>query len=63
MVWLPLALVIWKIINSITGGYFTLKLNVDENLHNYFEALDSDDKRFSVLEEENMRKNYVIFML
>jgi hypothetical protein len=31
--------------NKISGGYLDVKLNVDEDLNNYFDALEKDDKQ------------------
>ncbi len=45
--------------NAIKPGVFDLKLKIDENLSNYFEALEVEDKQWMIAEEENLRKNYV----
>ena len=42
---------------------FGSELNVDENLGNYFNALEMDDKKWMVMEEENIRNNYVLILM
>ena len=57
---LPFTLIIVSLINKVTSGYFTIKWEIDENLKNYFETIDADDRQWSILEEENIRKNYAM---
>ena len=49
------------IINAIKPGAIGISLNIDENLPNYFEALEEGDKDAMISEEEYLRKNYVTF--
>lgn len=56
---LPFSLIISKIVKFVMPGVFEIILNIDENLPNYYEALDQIDKQSMVLDEENMRANYV----
>ena len=45
-------------INLVKPGIFDINLNVDEDLGNYFESLEQDDKKQILAEEENLRRNY-----
>ena len=56
---IPASKFIATLIEAAKPGYFDLDLKVDENLSNYFEALEESDKTWMVQEEENLRKNYV----
>mmetsp|Transcript_44012 Transcript_44012/g.42598 ORF Transcript_44012/g.42598 Transcript_44012/m.42598 type:complete len:185 (-) Transcript_44012:303-857(-) len=60
LVCIPFGSLITSCLNACTGGSFEIKLNIDENLERYYDALDEDDKKFTVLEEENMRNNYKV---
>lgn len=59
MVILPFGVLFSSLSGAICPGLFGVNLNVDEDLPNYFEALEQDDKFSMIKEEENMRKNYV----
>lgn len=56
---IPFTSIFTSIVEHFKPGYFDVDLNIDEDLNNYFEALEDDDKRGMILEEENIRKNYV----
>jgi hypothetical protein len=58
---IPFTKVIATIITAIRPGFFDLDLKIDENLSNYFEALEESDKKSMMLEEDNLRKNYVSY--
>lgn len=60
LVFLPLSGLFMKIFNVIVKAR---NWEIDENLPNYFDAVDRDDKNFSVAEEDNMRKNYVLLYI
>ena len=49
----------YAILDFIRPGVFDVDLKIDENLSNYFEALEDVDKNWIKVEEENLRKNYV----
>lgn len=49
--------------NMCCKGLFSTELNVDENLENYFVSLEEDDKMWMIMEEENLRSNYVNILL
>lgn len=55
----PFGSIFAAIINFIKPGAFDIKLNIDEDLHNYYEALEESDKKWMILEEDNLRRNYV----
>lgn len=57
---IPLSQFLVFIITLIAPNCFSINLNIDENLPNYFEALEKNDKESMVLEEEYLRENYVI---
>lgn len=59
LVCLPTTLILVNILNKVTNGFFEIKLNVDENLANYFDAVDDEDRNWSVKEENHLRKAYV----
>jgi len=56
---IPFSAIFTAIAEAVKPGVFALNLNIDENLSNYFEALEDDDKKWMILEEENLRRNYV----
>jgi hypothetical protein len=56
---IPMAKVIKVFVEAIKPGFFDIDLNVDEDLNNYFEALEESDKNQMIKEEENLRNNYV----
>lgn len=56
---IPFGSAVVFLIELCKPGAFDVKLNIDENLSNYFEALEQSDKNLMILEEENLRKNYV----
>ncbi len=56
---IPAVNLISTIVEFFKPGCFDVKLNIDENLGNYFEALEESDKKTMISEEENLRKNYV----
>jgi hypothetical protein len=58
---IPFSVGVSTLIDHISPGCIGVNLNVDENLPNYFEALEKDDKLNMIAEEDNMRKNYVIY--
>jgi hypothetical protein len=60
LIFIPFSAIFTAIAEAIKPGVFSLNLNIDENLSNYFEALEQDDKKWMILEEENLRRNYVI---
>ncbi len=60
---IPFGSILTTIISLINPGYLDIKLRIDENLSNYFLALEEDDKNWMVLEESNLRKNYVNFQI
>lgn len=55
----PVDQIVRAIITLAKPDYFKLNLNIDEDLANYFEALEASDKQSMILEEENMRNIYV----
>jgi hypothetical protein len=55
---LPITTILLFIINLIKPGHMDINLNIDEDLGNYFEALEQDDKNMIIKEEENLRRNY-----
>ena len=59
VVFLPLCFMIKACVNSIVPGTIGFNMKVDEDLSNYFEALEHGDKQNMILEEENVRRNYV----
>jgi hypothetical protein len=58
---LPFSTILIAIVDACKPGLLDMNLNIDENLGNYFEALEKDDKKWLILEEENIRRTYVIF--
>jgi putative AlgH/UPF0301 family transcriptional regulator len=60
---IPFGHAVVAIIDHLSPGLLGVKLNVDENLPNYFEALEKDDKLSIIAEEDNMRKNYVCIFI
>lgn len=60
VVCLPTALILLSILNKLTKGYFEIRLNIDENLSNYFDTVDAEDRNWSIKEENHLRKEYVI---
>jgi hypothetical protein len=49
---------VMKVLSMIFPGMIRVgELQVDENLDNYFRALDDHDREWSIKEEENARKN------
>ena len=59
LVTLPIGLLVADLINFLTNNAFRIKLIFDENLEKYYQALTENDKSWTVMEEENLRKNYV----
>ena len=57
----PFSSIFTAIVEFFKPDAFKLNLNIDENLGNYFEALEQDDKNQMIVEEENLRKVYVTF--
>jgi hypothetical protein len=49
------------IINKVKPGMLDVKLNIDENLPNYYEGLEDEDKAWMRNEESNLRKKYVSY--
>lgn len=49
-----------NLVNIISPGFFDVKIKVDENLPSFFEALEKGDKEWMLMEERNLRKNYVL---
>ncbi|CDW91100.1 UNKNOWN [Stylonychia lemnae] len=56
---IPFGKIFTAIVSLIKPGAFDANLKIDENLGNYFEALEKPDKNWMIQEEENLRKNYV----
>lgn len=56
---IPLGYILSGIASVFCKGLLVSDLNIDENLGNYFESLEMDDKKWMVMEEENIRNNYV----
>ena len=56
---IPFGSMFYAILDFIRPGVFDVDLKIDENLSNYFEALEDVDKNWIRVEEENLRKNYV----
>jgi len=52
---MPFGFIIMGIIGMVAPGVFGVHLNVDEDLANYFEALEMDDRNWMLKEEDNMR--------
>lgn len=48
-----------KVIEYLHPGIFDIDFTIDENLPNFFDAIDPEDRKFILLEEANLRKNYV----
>lgn len=55
----PSGKILGGLADLVSPGLFKVKLNVDENLPNFFEALEKGDKEWTLKEENNLRKNYV----
>lgn len=55
----PFGKVVYSIINHFKPGLLDVNLNIDENLGNFYEALEEEDKAWMKSEETNLRKNYV----
>jgi len=55
---LPFGFVLKKIFEIIGGGTTEVNLKVDENLPNYFKALEKDDKQWLLEEENHVREKY-----
>lgn len=62
LITVPFGTMITTILARIFPGIFGINLNVDENLPNYFDAVDQNDKNWSIKEEENMRREYVSYL-
>lgn len=56
---IPLGPFFARCLNALKPGFLTVNFEVDEDLPNYFSALDENDRRFMIAEEENMREKYV----
>lgn len=56
---IPFSKFLATVIEAFRPGFFDLDLKIDENLSNFFEALEDSDKQWIIQEEENLRKNYV----
>jgi len=59
IVLIPLSVLISSILEAVKPGLIGVQLNVDEDLPNYFAALQKEDKESMLKEEDNMRRNYV----
>lgn len=59
VVLIPFTSIFTALVNLVKPGAFDLKLDIDEDLSNYFHALEDEDKTWMILEEENMRRHYV----
>lgn len=55
----PFGKMSWAIIQMIKPNFMQVKINVDENLGNYFTSIEKEDSNWMALEEENVRRNYV----
>jgi len=58
MFFIPLSAVFNAILNICVKGIFEVKLHIDEDLSNYFDALEPDDREWWVKEEEHVRNEY-----
>ena len=56
---IPFSSIVASVVEIFKRGVFSLGFVVDEDLPNYFTAVDASDKKFIIEEEENMRLNYV----
>jgi hypothetical protein len=56
---IPFGNLVATILSFIKPGVFEIKLNIDENLPNFYEALEEEDKKWMRSEESNLRKKYV----
>eukprot|EP00347_Sterkiella_histriomuscorum_P023421 403334704 len=54
----PFGKIGFAIINYFKPGILDVNLNVDENLGNFYEALEEEDKKWMQAEESNLRKKY-----
>lgn len=59
----PLGKIVLQAASFISPGAFNVKMNIDENLPSYFEALEKGDKEWMLKEETNLRRTYVTFAL
>lgn len=55
----PFGKIVYYIVNFIKPGVLDVQLNIDENLSNYYEALEEEDKKWMISEESNLRSKYV----
>lgn len=56
---IPFGTMLLTVIEYLKPGIFEVDFTIDENLPNFFDALDPEDRKFILSEEANLRKNYV----
>jgi hypothetical protein len=59
VVLVPLGSLVISLVKLCRPKAFDINLNIDENLSGYFQALEDQDKKWMLMEEENLRKHYV----
>lgn len=60
---IPFGSILTLFIDKLFPGFFGVNISVDEDLKNYFTALDQDDRHWIIAEEQHTRDNYVRYQL
>jgi hypothetical protein len=55
----PFGYLVLALIEYLRPGLLNVNFKINEDLKNYFEAVDQDDRLFMITEEENVRDRYV----